>query len=299
MAGQIRQPSPPTPTSNPSKMESIITDIYNKLSKLDTLDNIMSRLSAIETRFGKLENAITAIKQEMTTQGERLEGVEMNNSLLEERLNQVEQERDIARECCNDLHESMLEMQTRSMKDNLIFGGIEETGTGEDSEQVVKDFIKTELGISDEVEFHVVHRLRQRDDGKPRSIVAKFVNRKDRERVLRAAPAKLSTKRQFSINEQFPPEINERRRALYPVFKEAKRNNRQARLKADKLFIDGRPYQPPPQQQYHGPTDAPPRRAPMRGHHGPPPRGHQSPQSHPQLHQQGNFDLSGPRDHRR
>ncbi|XP_069125614.1 uncharacterized protein [Argopecten irradians] len=185
----------------------------------------------------------------MITQDERLEGLKFNTSILEDRLGKLEYERDMARDQCYE-REGLLELQTRSMKDNLIFGGLGETGLEENTELVVKDFIKSELDITKEIVFQVVHRLGKRADGKPRSIVAKFVNRKDRDRVLNAASTKLASKRQFSINEHFPPEINERRRVLYPVFKEAKRNNRQVRLKADKLFIDGQQYHPPPPQHH-------------------------------------------------
>lgn len=95
--------------------------------------------------------------------------------------------------------ERVLELQTRSMKDNLLFGGIPESH--DDADAAVKDFIKTELEIPDEVNCQVVHRLRPRDDGKLRSIFAKFTNRKDREEVHQAAPAKLADKRPYSVNE--------------------------------------------------------------------------------------------------
>ncbi|XP_069109884.1 uncharacterized protein [Argopecten irradians] len=134
------------------------------------------------------------------------------------------------------------------MKENLLFGGLPERGdnTAEDTEKVVKDFISNVLDIPDEIPFQVVHRLRPRNDGKPRSIVAKFCNRKDREKVLNAVPDKLADKKQFSVYEQFPPEINERRKVLYPIFKEAKRRGQSARLKEDRLYINNQ-LQPLPQ----------------------------------------------------
>jgi hypothetical protein len=52
----------------------------------------------------------------------------------------------------------------------------------------IKDFIKSELGIEDEINFHVVHRLKPKQDRSPRGIVAKFERRKDRNKVLSKVP---------------------------------------------------------------------------------------------------------------
>jgi hypothetical protein len=72
------------------------------------------------------------------------------------------------------------------MKYNLIFGGIEQTALDyeEETEAVLKVFIKTELEIpdADQINFQNVHRLRKRNDGKPRNIIARFTHYKDHER---------------------------------------------------------------------------------------------------------------------
>jgi hypothetical protein len=71
------------------------------------------------------------------------------------------------------------------MRDNLIFKGIpDDYNLVKDTEGKIKDFIKSELGIEDEINFHVVHRLKPKQDKSPRGIVAKFERRKDRNKVL-------------------------------------------------------------------------------------------------------------------
>ncbi|KAL5005420.1 hypothetical protein ScPMuIL_018876 [Solemya velum] len=97
---------------------------------------------------------------------------------------------------CGELKERLLEVQTRSMKDYLLFGGIPGTSSDENTEEMVKHFIKNELEVDDDITFQIVHRLRQRTDCRSRSIVAKFERRRDRERVLKTAPLKLINKRQ-------------------------------------------------------------------------------------------------------
>lgn len=143
----------------------------------------------------------------------------------------------------NSNTELMLDIQTRAMRDNLVFSGIptEETThngvTREDTEEVLKDFIKTTLQIPDNIEFERVHRAGQARLDRPRVIIAKFSNFKDRERVRKSAPSKLKGTT-YGVNEQFPKQIEDRRKKLYPVLKKARQQNKKAVLVKDKLYIE-------------------------------------------------------------
>lgn len=70
--------------------------------------------------------------------------------------------------------------------------------------------------------------------------MARFIFRRDFECVLQNAyhlKGKL-----FGINEQFPAVIEARRRKLFPVMKQAKRERKTVSMYRDKLFIDGELY---------------------------------------------------------
>ncbi|XP_069134235.1 uncharacterized protein [Argopecten irradians] len=115
------------------------------------------------------------------------------------------------------------------MKYNLIFSGIVESpwdanGHGEDSGKVVKTFIrdKLEMEDADDIQMANVHRIGKRDrstGATPRPIIVKFVFFKDLTKV------KMSTRKlagtSFWVNEQFPKEIEEKRKDLYPEAKKA------------------------------------------------------------------------------
>jgi hypothetical protein len=120
-----------------------------------------------------------------------------------------------------NLREDFLRLKTHSMKYNLIYGGIEQTQEYENTEEVFVNFMRTELGIDDanRINFQNVHRLSRRNDGKPRNIIARFANYSDHERVLKEVPKALKNKERFSVNQQYPSEIDDRRRALFPDFK--------------------------------------------------------------------------------
>ncbi len=106
------------------------------------------------------------------------------------------------------------------MRDNLVFSGIPESAE-EDPEATVKTFIKTYLKLSeDTVEnicFERVHRMGAKKPGapRPRPIVAKFGYFKQKEQVKSRGRELKGT--DFSVNDQFPKEILERRKILFPI----------------------------------------------------------------------------------
>jgi hypothetical protein len=129
------------------------------------------------------------------------------------------------------------------MRDNLIFTGIAEVN-GENPEEVIKTFIQQEINLQQDFKFERVHRIGRKQNNKIRPIVAKFSFYKDKETVRRAAPRALVNKR-FGVNEQFPKEINDRRKALYPHLKAAKRQGHRVTMSVDRLYIDGTEFIPP------------------------------------------------------
>ena len=78
-----------------------------------------------------------------------------------------------------------------------------------------------------------------RCDSKPRKIVARFLNYKDREAVFKAKK-KLHGTNMF-VNEDYSNRVIKRRTELMPKLKEARRKNQRAFLRFDKLVIYDNP----------------------------------------------------------
>lgn len=140
-----------------------------------------------------------------------------------------------------ELENSVIDLQCRSMKNNLIFRNLIEHRE-EDTEQKLRMFLHQELGIEHHIAFGNVHRFGKRTPGKRRPIVARFIHYKDLRLVLERAPYLRDTP--YGISEQFPKIVEEKRKVLYPVLKQAKRNGKNASLVRDKLFINGKLYAP-------------------------------------------------------
>jgi len=125
------------------------------------------------------------------------------------------------------------------MRSNLVFYNLPEVDK-EDSFATVRELLanKMEIDANSEIEIERVHRLgRKRDDGKPRPIVVKFLSYQDKEFIHKSAYLLKGTK--FGIAEQFPKEIAETRRKLYPIMKKAKEEGNAVKLIKDKLFVNG------------------------------------------------------------
>ena len=142
------------------------------------------------------------------------------------------------------LEDTVTDLQCRSMRDNLLFFGLAERKNGrENCVTLIDDFCETQLGlssVSDNIER--AHRLGgwNEERTKPRPVVVKFASYRMREKVRERARRLAGTS--FSIQEQFPKKIQERRKTLIPIMNEAKRNRKSTKLVKDKLYIDGVEY---------------------------------------------------------
>jgi hypothetical protein len=143
-------------------------------------------------------------------------------------------------------------MESMSMRDNLVIVGMPEVQDESENDirnSLLKLFEETLL-IEDASSIRIArcHRIFRRarknqpKDARPRDIVARFAYFPDRQRVFRNARNLQGHEPQMFINEQFPAEIDRRRRVLRPVMKAAKNKNLRASLSRDKLIIEGKSY---------------------------------------------------------
>jgi hypothetical protein len=142
----------------------------------------------------------------------------------------------------HDLQSKVLDLQCRSMKNNLVFTGLCQSQL-ENCENKLRGFIRQELEIDHYIEFGNIHRFGRRRTNNARPIVARFFYHNDQQMVLQNAYKLKGSS--FGISEQYATEINNRRKKLYPIKREEKQQRRHVVLVRDRLFIDGEQYIPP------------------------------------------------------
>ena len=140
------------------------------------------------------------------------------------------------------------------MRDNLPFYGIAEKGQYEDCEDLVKGICYEQLDMreADELKFDRVHRVGAFSKNKVRPIVAKFHYHKEREIVRqRAYECSETLKREnIGVGQQWPSEVRETRKALFPIMQREKSQGKQVKLVKDKLYINDVEYKLTSQERY-------------------------------------------------
>ena len=134
-------------------------------------DNIKANGDSIKS----LEDTLLALTETNTKLTVDVDSLESRVSLLESKL--CRSERSNTR-----LQHEILDLQTRSMKNNLIFSfdkmsrDYGQEADGEDCVSLVKHFLVSVLGIQSADKFFipVAHRIGAKNPAYPRSVVAKF-----------------------------------------------------------------------------------------------------------------------------
>jgi hypothetical protein len=141
--------------------------------------------------------------------------------------------------------EKIIDLTSRSMRDNLIFKNVVET-EGEDVEVKITNILKNDLKMNvsdcDTIDIKRAHRVGKTSQKYHRNIVACFSS-KSKSTIMRHL--KNLPKDGIKITEQYPPEIHMRRNKLWPQFIEAKDNQQEARFNMDKLIVNNKVIHPP------------------------------------------------------
>ena len=132
-----------------------------------------------------------------------------------------------------------IDIEARSRRNNLLFRGIPES-RNEDCKRVVLNILEDKLGIDELPVIERVHRLGRYNRFRgPRPIIAAFSFFRDTEDILSMTRSLSGSS--ISINRDYPNEITNARKSLWPQFKAARANtsNRVSLVYPAKLLVNG------------------------------------------------------------
>ena len=205
-----------------------INDMFKTvIIKLEKLDNIEADMKEIKKSLEYAHAEIEDLKKENKT-------MKIEQAKAAERIEKLEGDK-------NTLRDKIIDLQARSMRDNLLFFNMPEN-EGENTTEIIHDLLESKMGMEDarsKVKIDRSHRIRKKRVGnnRPRPIVVKFNYHQDREYVRINAKKLKGTK--IGISEQYPEEIESTRKTLYPELKKAKAEGKKAIIIRDKLIIEG------------------------------------------------------------
>ena len=153
----------------------------------------------------------------------------------------------------DQLERRIIKQECYNRRSNVKFFGIKDSEDELPSDTELRLFLKKEMQISkedlEEMQFERVHRIPThpiagKSTNKARPIIAKVSLFKDKE-LIKSHIKKLPKGRRYGVADDFPNEVEEIRKALYPLLKKAKQDKKKAFFNMKKLVIDN--------VVYHGP----------------------------------------------
>ena len=139
-----------------------------------------------------------------------------------------------------DLQDKFDDLENRSRRNNLCFEGVPEQDGGEKTweatEKRLRELVLPKLGVPEDIVIERAHRVGQRQRSqRPRMIIARFLNFKDKEKVLQTRKRLVGTN--IYINEDFSDRIKMIRKDLWPKVKAARQAEQRAFLRYDKIVF--------------------------------------------------------------
>ena len=188
--------------------------------------DINARLNEIENKITKTENETTKIP----SLEKQIAEANHQNEILKSEIDSLKIKYD-------ELHERQLVLDSYNRKDNLVFHGvpfIQNENCGNKLREIMKTYMKIDPNTVDKIGFHRCHRLPGKGD---RGIICQFSNGDQRDMIWEKRFSLKQSK--IFVVENFPAEIESRRRKLYPIARIARSKKMKALVKYDKLIING------------------------------------------------------------
>ena len=136
----------------------------------------------------------------------------------------------------------MDDLESRSMRENLMFYGIAE-GDDENCDDLVKGVCRDKLKVTSahQMLFDRAHRVGSKSGAKVRPIVIKFHYYHERELVRKRSSeyADALKTAKLGVGAQLSKDIREARKPLYLAMKQAKDEGKDVKFVGKKLFIEG------------------------------------------------------------
>ena len=131
-----------------------------------------------------------------------------------------------------------IKLEAYTRRENMRIYSVNEESE-ENIEDVVRHLFLSKMQIPPEA-VKAIKTSSQRSQSRPRPVIARFSHYQDKE-FVRSFYKKLKGT-DIGISDDFPKEIEDIHKTLYPVLKKAKRDQKKAFFNFDKLIIEGQLY---------------------------------------------------------
>ena len=227
------------------------TKLNDIQGKRDKLLSVLPEIQNLKIQVATLEKEKEELKESLELTQAEVEGLKEQASVTAATLKATTDK--IVK--LEELERRVVKQECFNRRNNIKFFGIRDNGqeSPEDTEAVLRNFLHKEMKLSkkhlDEIEFERVHRIptqvrEEKINQHPRPIIAKVSFFKDKQQI-KSHIKHLPREKRFGVADDFPKEVDEIRRELYPVLKKAKSDHKTAFFNVEKLIIDKAVYRGP------------------------------------------------------
>ena len=168
---------------------------------------------------------------------EMKDSIEMQEQVLEKKISDLKDKNESQNKDIATLQDRQRIQEDRSRRNNIRVDGIRESQneSWDETEGKMKQIL-TSHGIDiHNIAIERAHRIGKSKDGKPRTIVAKFLHFKDKQYVMYNAKKLKNT--ELFINDDFSKETNDIRKKLSQEMWEKRREGKFAYISYDRLVV--------------------------------------------------------------
>ena len=166
--------------------ENMLLNVFN--STIDRLDK--KKEDILKKENSKIKKELTDLRESVQYHSDNVDKVNKKLEDIDSRVEEIKPDK-ITEDFVRKAKKKLADLEDRSCRNNLRFDVFQEetNETCEESESIITDFVKGKLGIKEDILIERAHRTAriQRNDGtrnRKRTIIVKFLNFKDRSRIL-------------------------------------------------------------------------------------------------------------------
>ena len=192
----------------------------------------------LEAKIDRLTADNSALRVEIA---EIRNGAKFCSDSFDDKVKIMEAEKTRAVKEMRDLELKLSEIEDRNRRNNLRFNGIPESAdeTWEETDKKLESFFSDKLGL-ERITIERSHRTGKRESGRNRTIVAKFLNYRDKVEVLNKFRDLKLWEENIFLNDDFSRKTLEIRKNLFAEAKERRKNNLYAKVEYKTLITEPR-----------------------------------------------------------
>ena len=184
--------------------ENTLLNVFNS-----TIDRLDKKIDILKEENSKIKKELTDLRESVQYHSDNVDEVNKKLEDIDKRIEGIKLD-EITEDFVTKIKKKLADLEDCSRRNNLLFDGCQEetNETWEETESLITDFVKEKLGIEEDILIERAHQKGkiQRNYGtrnRKRRIVVKFLNFKDKSRILHTYREKKLWKEKVFVNGDF------------------------------------------------------------------------------------------------